>query len=349
MKLYAGLFDRIASFPNLLAASRRAQMGKRFQRSVAEFNFNLEADLLRLRDELLSGTWRPGEYRRFTVFEPKCREIVAAPYRDRVVHHALCGAVEPLFDRGFIEDSYACRQRKGTHAALDRAHQFLRRSRFVLKCDVRKFFASVDHATLDGLLSRKIACARTLALMRRIIAFGARQRAVGLPIGNLTSQLFANVYLNELDHFVKQGLRARLLDGTCAATAKGVNVKCQDLTPFRYVRYMDDFLVFGESKDELAWAKAQIARFLQDKLKLRLNEKKSFVSPVRVGVSFLGMRLFVCHRRLNGANVTRFARKLAALKAASRELLASAQAWTAHAAHANTWHLRTRLLAGVAV
>ena len=168
--------------------------------------------------------------------------------------------------------------------------------------------------------------------MRRIIASGT-EGSVGLPIGNLTSQLFANVYLNELDRFVKQGLRAR-----------------------RYLRYMDDFLVFGDGKDELTRIKAEISRFLEDKLKLRLNEKKSFVLPVRAGVPFLGLRLFVCHRRLDGANVMRFSRRLRALKAGLRrgkvsrqELLDRVQTWTAHAAKANAWHLRERLLTGLAL
>lgn len=329
MKTHRRLFGAVTAFPNLLRASRQAQLGKRLRREVAEFNFGLEKNLLRLQEELLAGTWTPGEYYRFTIYEPKERDIVAAPYRDRVVHHALCNVIEPLFERSFIEDSYACREGKGTHAALDRAQHFLRLHKFVLRCDVRKFFFSINHETLYSLVSKKLACGRTLALIRKIIGSGG----AGVPIGNLTSQLFANIYLNELDRFVKQGLRRR-----------------------GYLRYMDDFLVFGDCKRELAGIKDSIAAFLQDRLQLDLKANKSFVVPAHSGLGFLGFRLFPCYRRLDGANVAKFVKRFRALRAGWHggmvgfpEIKASLRAWVAHAEHGNTWNLRTELLAEVAL
>jgi len=328
MKTYRRLFDSVTAFPNLLLASKLAQRGKRFRYETACFNFGLEKDLVKLQEELISGAWTPGAYHSFTVFEPKERPIVAAPYRDRVVHHALHNIIEPVFDAGFMGDSYACRDGKGTHAALDRAQDFLRLSRFVLQCDVRKFFFSINHETLRSIISRKIGCARTLAVIYKIIASGG---SVGLPIGNLTSQLFANAYLNELDRFVKQGLGRR-----------------------RYLRYMDDFLIFGDCKSELADIKIKIAGFLEDRLQLKLKETKSVIHHAVNGVSFLGFRLFPCHRRLTGANVAKFVKHFKALRADRRggtvgfqEMNASVRAWVAHAEHGNTWNLRAKILSGV--
>ena len=325
MKTHRHLFDRVIAFPNLLLASKLAQRGKRFRYEVARFNFGLERDLLKLQEELVSGEWTPGAYHSFTVFEPKERPIVAAPYRDRVVHHALCNVIEPIFEAGFMEDSYACREGKGTHAALDRAQNFLRLSRFVLQCDVRKFFFSINQETLYSIISRKIGCVRTLKLIHKIITSGG---AMGLPIGNLTSQLFANVYLNELDRFVKQKLGRR-----------------------RYLRYMDDFAVFGDSKSELAAIKKEIAGFLSGRLQLELKEKKSVVLRAENGMSFLGFRLFPCYRRLTGANVAKFVKNFKALRAgwlaktvSFQKMKDSVRAWVAHAEHGNTWNLRTKLL-----
>ena len=248
MKTYRRLFDKVTDFSNLLFSARQAQCGKRFKPEVVHFNFGLEGNLLRLQSELETGQWRPGEYSRFTVFEPKERQIVAAPYRDRVVHHALCNVIEPLFDGGFIEDSYACRERKGTHAALDRAQAGVRECKFALKCDIKKFFFSINHEKLTKIIEGKIACGRTLDLIRKIIASDS---VIGVPIGNLTSQLFANIYLNELDRFIKQDLLIR-----------------------HYVRYMDDFIIFGNSKSDLARVKIALVAFLHERLSLGMNERK---------------------------------------------------------------------------
>ena len=240
MKRHGNLWEQVISFEALLRAADTARRGKRFRPTVAAFHFDQERELWRLHEELSTKTYRPGAYRTFVICEPKPRQISAAPYRDRVVHHALVKVLEPLYERSFIADSYACRKGKGTHAGVDRCQQFARRFRYVLKADVQKFFPSLDHEILKGLVVRKIKDKDVLWLVGQIIdhsnpqeevvnyfpgddLFTPSERRRGIPIGNQTSQFFANVYLDPLDHFVKDRLRI-----------KG------------YVRYVDDFLLFAD-------------------------------------------------------------------------------------------------------
>ena len=233
MKTYNRLFQQMCSFENLLNAAQKAQRGKRFQAEVARFNFHLEKELYHLQAELQTQTYRPGEYREFYIYEPKLRKISAAPYRDRVVHHALCNVIEPIFERTFIFDSYACRKDKGTHKAVDRFTEFSRKNTYVLKCDIRKYFPSIDHEILKTRFRRKIRDAQVLWLLDLIVDSSNPQEYVheyfqgddlltslnrrrGIPIGNLTSQFFANIYLNGFDHFVKEDLKlVRLLHPLC--------------------------------------------------------------------------------------------------------------------------------------
>jgi RNA-directed DNA polymerase len=289
MKRHKHLFEAVSSFENLLAASRKARLGKRFKGPVAAFEYALEPELLGLQAELLSGAYRPGTYRSFWITDPKPRLISAAPYRDRVVHHALCRVIEPVFERTFIHDSYACRQGKGTHSAIERFQSFARRSPYVLKCDIAKYFPSIDHEILYEAIARKIGCRRTLDLIRRIIdnsneqepsvhyfpgdnLFTPFERRRGIPIGNLTSQFFANIYLNGFDHFVKQGLRCR-----------------------GYVRYVDDFALFGDSKAALWDAAREVEAFLAG-CRLRLHPRKCHVRRTADGAEFLGFRVFPTRR-----------------------------------------------------
>ncbi len=223
MKRQGNLWEGIISFENLLLAAHAAARGKRFKPGVARFLFDLESQILRLREELASKSYRPGPYRTFTIYEGKTRQISAAPFRDRVVHHALTGVLDPIFDRSFIVDSYACRRGKGTHAAVNRCQQFARRHGYVLKADVRKYFPSIDHEILKTLITRKIKDLDVLWLVGLIIdrsnpqgpvlmwfpgddLFTPTERRRGLPLGNQTSQFFANVYLDPLDHFVTDRL-----------------------------------------------------------------------------------------------------------------------------------------------
>lgn len=345
MKTYKHLYPRICDFRNLYAGYRDARRGKRDKKQVFDFEFNAESELPCLQDELRAQTYQPGAYTNFRLDDRKRRLISAAPFRDRVVHHALCNIIEPIFERKFIDDSYANRKGKGTHRALDRTQEFARRYRFVLQSDVVQFFPSIDHAILRGLLARPIADEQTRWLIDQILASGAyvhvgqyvmqrfpgddlfaRDRPRGLPIGNLTSQFWANVYLNEMDQFVKRELQ-------CAA----------------YVRYVDDFLLFADDKHVLWKWKARLAEFLQT-LRLVAHPHKTVVYPVADGIPFLGWRIYPTHRRLKRANVRDFTRRFREQVAAFQrgemtfdDLTTRTRSWIAHAAHGDTWRLRARL------
>jgi retron-type reverse transcriptase len=340
MHRHGNLWETLTDFPNLLRAAFQARRGKRFRANVARFEFHLERELLRLQEELRSRSYRPGGYRTFAIREPKPRLISAAPYRDRVVHHALCRVLEPVFEPAFIADSYACRPGKGTHAAVDRCQQFARRYRFVLKGDVRKYFPSMDHAVLKGLLRRKLKDPDVLWLADLLIdgsnaqepmqawfhgddLFTPWERRRGLPIGNQTSQFFANVYLNPLDHFAKEVLRAR-----------------------GYLRYMDDFLLFHDDSGWLAAARGQIEDRL-GAMRLLLHPGKRAISQTSDGVRFVGYRVFPTHRLLPRAGVTRMKRRLAGMRRALEAGTLSAaafrqrsQSWLGHAGHADTFGLQ---------
>ncbi len=297
------LYEEICSFENLLWAARRAERGKRMQDTIGRFRTDLEAELLRLRQELVDKTYAPGPYHETIITRPKRRMISAAPFRDRVVHHAVCNVVMPLFERKMIFDLYSNRVGKGTHAAIRRAQEYCGQFDYVLKCDVRKFFPSMDHAVLKDIIRKTIACRDTLRLLDTLIDGSNRQepvcqvfpgddlaiaaeRRVGLPIGNLTSQWFGGVYLTEFDHWVKEMLR------------------CQG-----YVRYVDDFLLFADDRAQLADWREAISRRLTD-CRLRLNERKSRSFPTRAGVTFLGQRIWPGGRRLCRQNVADARRRL---------------------------------------
>ena len=226
MKTYKNLYPQICSWENIHRAWRKARKGERGREPAATFEFNLEDNLVQLQRELETKTYIPGPYHSFYIHDPKRRLISAAPFRDRVVHHALCNVIEPLFERRFIFDSYANRVGKGTHRALDRCQEFARRYRYVLPLDVRQFFPSIDHAILRQTLARVIADPDAMWLVDHILESGdgvldkeyemvwfpgddllAANRPRGLPIGNLTSQFWANCFLDPIDHFVKRELR----------------------------------------------------------------------------------------------------------------------------------------------
>jgi len=322
-----GLFRGIASFENLLLADRKARRGKGVKRDILAFWLDAERELLRLRDELLSRTWRPGGYRQFVAHESKDRLISAAPYRDRVVHHALMNVIGPILERSFIHDSWASREGKGTHRALVRAARFCRASRFVLKCDIADYFASVDHGILMEIIRRRIADPGALRLADLIVRSAPGGK--GLPIGNLTSQFFANLYLDGFNHFVKEELHCR-----------------------RYLRYVDDFAVFGDDAGELAAVRDRMEAYLRDRLNLRLHPRKTRVFPVAEGVGFLGFRVFPTHRLLRKTagyhyrrTLFRLARRLRDGEGAAAEVANSFRSWSAHAAWGDTHGLRRRLAA----
>lgn len=332
MKRVGGLWSEVTGFSNLLEASRRAAAGKRSRPDVARFLLNLEPELVALGHELTTDSYRPGRYREFQILDPKPRMISAAPFRDRVVHHALTQVLEPIFERRFSEHSYACRIGKGTHAALRVARAGASEFRYCLKLDVRKYFASIDHEILEGLLARVIKCKPTLRLAGRIIAGSNEQERViryfegddlftpferrrGLPLGNQTSQFFANVYLDPVDRWV---------DRTCGRNCI-------------WARYVDDLILFSDDKAGLAETKAGMEAELA-KLRLVVHGGKSRIYRCTDGITFLGWRVFPAGMRLERGNAIRAGRRIKRLRdefQAGRiawvKVEESVRAWVAHA------------------
>lgn len=340
------LFQRITSFANLLQAARLASRGKRLRPNVATFALDLESELYQLQQELISRSYRPGPYRTFLIHDKKPRFISAAPFRDRVVHHALCQVIEPAFERSFIHHSYANRVGKGTHRALDTCQAWAQQYAYVLQCDIQQFFPAIDHAILQQELHRRIQDGGLRRLIRLILASGvgvlsdeyemnyfagddlfAIHRPRGLPIGNLTSQFWANCYLNPFDHFVTRDLG-------CAA----------------YLRYVDDFLLFTNHPEQLRrWRTAIIERLAT--LRLTLHTKRAVVRPTEHGVPFLGFVVYPQHRLLKRRKGVAYCRRLHDLLAAyrarevGRDLIdQSLQGWINHVRYGDTWGLRTALL-----
>ena len=311
---------------------------------MSRFNFNLENELFTLQEQLVSKEYQPGQYNTFHITEPKPRMISAAPYKDRVIHHALCNVITPILENSMIYDTYANRKGKGTHKAILRFQQFSQHNDYVLQCDIQKFFPSIDHEILKSLIRRKIGCKNTLWLLELIIdnsnpqnspinyykndnLFTPVQRKIGLPIGNLTSQWLGNYFLSPLDHFVKENLGCKY-----------------------YIRYVDDFVILGNSKKDLWNIKHQIIGFLND-YRLSLHPKKSQIHLIENGTAFLGHRIFRDFRLVKKESVRRFrsrARKKLKLYAAGKISLEtfnqSMIGWFAHAAFSDTYRLRGKLI-----
>jgi len=345
-KKYDELYEKICHPANLWWAYKAAARGKRYRPAAASFEFDLEKNLIEIEHELKDETYRPGGYHSFRIQKPKKRLVNAAPFRDRVVHHALIQVIEPLFERQFIFDSYANRKGKGTHAALDRCTHYLRRYRYGMHLDVRQFFPSVDHEILASILARTIGDQCALRLAQKILTSGdgvqadeyemvyfpgddlfSRQRPRGLPIGNLTSQHWANVYLNHLDQYIKRTLKCRA-----------------------YLRYVDDMLLFSDDKAQLGQWRGAIISYLQS-LRLTIHEESAQSRPVSTGIPFLGFQVFPDHRRLKPSNGYAFQRKLKDLagnyregKLSFRELDCRVTSWINHARYADTWGLRKAVL-----
>jgi RNA-directed DNA polymerase len=343
MKRYGKLWSQVVAFENLLQASRQAQQGKRYRPNVLAFNYNLDQELLRLQAELTEKTYTPGGYRTFRIRDPKSRLISAAPYRDRVVHHALCNVIVPLIDRTFIADTYANRLGYGTHRALKRFTHFARNSRYILQGDVRKYFPNLDHDLLKAALRQKIKCPETLWLIDRIIDGSNPQgedaeyfpgddlltpieRRKGLPIGNLTSQFFANVYLNGFDHFVKEQLQAK-----------------------QYLRYVDDFSLFSDDRSFLEDARSAIEAYLTT-LRLKLHPIKSQLLETCYGASFVGFRILPDRIRVRSDNLRRARQRLRQLQqdyatgqVPLEHVIQRLQSWEAHLLHGDTYRLRRQI------
>jgi len=342
MKTYGNLWSQVVSWENLFAAYQKCRRRKRSKPAAAAFDFQWESNLLDLQRELMAGTYAPGRYRHFWVREPKLRKISAAPFRDRVVHHAVVRVLEPIFERRFIHDSYACRVGKGTHRALHRAQRFLRRYAYYLKTDIVRFYPSVDHEVMFAVLAQHISDKPLLELVAKVLASGdgvfedeppadilagggavSAHRPHGLPIGNLTSQFFANVLLDQVDHFVKEELRAP-----------------------GYVRYADDMVLFAGDKTALwEWRDAMSDRL--SGLRLHLHQHKTYVRRATAGLKFLGFVLTRDTRRVQQSGLKRFnqrLRRLRWLKAQHlirpQDIARSFQAWLGHIESANSAGIR---------
>lgn len=326
MKRIGCLFDSVVSFANLCEAARRAAQGKKNRPATARFLFHLEKEVLVLQEELIHGSYRPRPYRTFFIREPKLRKICAADFRDRVVHHAVCRYLEPVIEQSLIHDTYACRKGKGGLAAIYRSQYFARRCPYFLKGDIRHYYENVDLAIMKCLLRRRLKDIRLLDLLDHILdhPFTESRPGKGLPIGNLTSQHMANLYLSRLDHFVQERLGL-----------KG------------YLRYMDDFLLFAEDKNSLLHSLQKIRDFLADSLHLELKEKVSAPTPVSEGVPFLGFRIFPHLIRMESDKWHGFCREIRKKerdwqngRIMESELAVSVSASIGHIVHADTLSAR---------
>lgn len=316
------MFNKICNLENLYIAFKKAQLDNHYKRKVCVFAFSLEDNINKLSWELLHNRYTPQPYTYFVVHEPKARNIAAPAFRDRVVQHSLVAQIQPLFEKQFVYDAYACRVEKGTHLGAARLKKFLMAARckygkntpiYALQCDIRKFFQSIAWDKLLAITNRTISCPRTKALIEKIVVthnlnernlpkqqtqlplFESEttyktpgidlERRIGLPIGNLTSQLFANIYLNELDHFIKDRLRIKW-----------------------YGRYMDDFYILHPDKEHLKQLISIIDVFLKKSLELSLHPNKLNIKDTKNGVPFVGYRVFYDHILIRGNTLLRMER-----------------------------------------
>jgi len=344
MKRFGILWEQLVSFENILLAFRKAAKGKGYKSCLLQFIQDFEHNILQLQHALITKSYQPGVYQTFFIYEPKKRMISAAPFVDRIVHHCLINVIGPVLESTFIQRSYANQIGKGTHRAIRDVQNAMRLHRYVLHCDIRKYFPSIDHEILKALIYKKIKDPHVLWLVDLIIDSSNRQEVVidyfsgddlftpferrkGLPIGNLTSQFFANVYLNGCDHFVKEKLR-------CAF----------------YARYVDDIVVVDSDKNYLWEICNEIEHYLES-LRLRLHPHKRHIRPVTRGLRFLGQIIYPDRRLLPKSNVRRFMRRMrkfqrqyATGEIALDQIHHSLQSWLGHAKQAHTYTLRKSLL-----
>ena len=277
-KNFTGKFEEIFSYQSLMKSWLEFRSGKKKKSDVADFSLNLSGNIFDLKEEIIRGEYCHGSYEFFQIWEPKLRDIHKAMVRDRIIHHAIYRAVYPYFDRFFIFDSYSCRLGKGTHRALARFRAFVRKeglnntkTAWVLKGDNRKCFASIDHQILKKIIGRHITCPKFIQVIHAVIDSFSK----GIPLGNLTSQLFINLYLNEFDQRIKRVLKVS-----------------------KYIRYADDFAIFSRDREWLESLIPKIKIFLADDLKLELHPDKVYIKTASSGVDFLGWVHFEKHRIL---------------------------------------------------
>lgn len=315
-KRYKNLFAEIVKPDNLWLAYHKASLGKRKSTGYLLFRADEAANIARLAAALESGEYAPGKPRSFWVTEPKPRLITALPFVDRIIQHALCNIIEPIFDRAFLPQSYACRPGKGTHRAAIAVQAMLRKipDAWILKTDFSKFFASIDREILHSEIRRKITCPRTLALLSLFIPPDGR----GIPIGNLTSQVTANIYGHALDRWLVHKI--------------GIT---------RFIRYMDDVVVVGYNRESMRLLKILMASFVESAMRLRFSRWS--VQPAKRGVNFCGYRIWQTHKLLRRRSVIAAKRKIKILQKDPPALSRFLAAWKGHAAWANSHNLLTRM------
>lgn len=327
------LYEKIYQFENILSAAYQCRKGKSKNKSTLDFFNHLEENVIQIQNELMWNEFTVSPYRHFFVFEPKRRLISAPTFYDRVVHRAIYNIIEPVCDKTYIHDSYACRRNKGAHKGADRAQAMIRKverqhgKAYVFKADIHRYFSSIDHEILKRLVAIKIKCVRTQALLNYIIDHSPSDGdGVGIPLGNLTSQVFANIYLNELDRFTKHTLKVK-----------------------NYCRYMDDFVVINNNKEDLHRIRHLTENFVNNELNLKFNNKTQ-IFPIGKkngrALDFLGYRMYGDHRLLRKSSVKRIKRKISKYRKqyadgelSVPEVQIKIQSWLGHASHANSHNL----------
>ncbi len=345
MKTYKRLLEKTYSIENLISAFKKARKGKSKRDYVISFESNLSKNLKLLREELKSKTYKPHKLKKFIVRDPKTRTIHASIFRDRIVHHAIINMIQPIFEKRFIYDSFASRKFKGTHEAIKRFEYFLRKvssngqrvkkpfnnnsiKGFVLKADVKHYFATMNHKILIEILSKNIKDNEFINLVKTVLDnFDTKIKGEGVPLGNYTSQFLANVYLNRLDYFVKHKLKVKY-----------------------YIRYVDDFVILNKDKKVLEDFKIKIEKYLKN-LRLELHPEKTEIYPLRNGITFLGYRIFYHYKLLRKRNVNSFLNKFRENIRLYREgvidkerLESFLQGWFGYSKFANTYNFRKKVI-----
>jgi retron-type reverse transcriptase len=333
MKTYKNLYDEIISLKNLILAEKKARKGKTKMHYVKKFEENIAYNLKVLHDELKNCVYKPKPLETFILRDPKTRKISKSDFRDRIVHHAICIILEPIFDKSFICDSCANRKGKGTLLALKRFEKFRRKvthnfskEAFCFKADIKHYFEEIEHTILLEIIQRKIKCEDTIWLIKQVLD---NFEIKGMPLGNLTSQFFANVYLNELDQFVKYKLRVKY-----------------------YIRYVDDFVILHSFKEQFEVWRKEIEIFLKENLKLKLHPDKSRIINFSRGIAFVGFRNFYYFKLLRKRNIKNMQRKINLFnqgKISYEKLFEIFQGWNAYSKWSNDYNLIRKLFLSITI
>lgn len=343
MKTYKHLYKKLCSYENILSAFQKARRGKSKKDYVVKFESDLINNLRELQKELINKTYSPSNLKKFIIRDPKTRTIHSSVFKDRIVHHAIVNILNPIYEKVFIHDSFASRKDKGSHEAVKRFELFLRKvssngkliknsynnnsiTGYVLKADFRHYFDSVNHKVLINILRKKIADEDLIWLIKKVLENFEIEKGIGMPLGNYTSQFFANVYLNELDYYVKHVLRAKY-----------------------YIRYVDDFVILHKNKEILEYFLEHINNFLPC-LKIKLHPDKTAIYPLRNGTTFLGYRVFYYYKLLRRRNIRYFLKKLKNNlflyknnEITKEQLKSRVNGWMGYAKFGNTWNFREKL------